>query len=122
MLIPTDDAFLAVAELMVPVDGKVVSTDAMAYDAGSKPNDELCASIPGSVCGGAGGSPGVGREGFVHVLAGIHGIGELDPAERDWQNPVAKITVVRIHWQSPWGLQLVRSRYFGVRPRREAAV
>jgi hypothetical protein len=37
-------------------------------------------------------------EGYVHVHAGIHGIGsEVIPAERDWNNPVAKITIRRIY-------------------------
>ena len=97
MLIPTNDAFLAIAGLRVPNKGKAVSLGAMAYDAGSEPNDKLCASIPGPDCGGAGRSPGVGGEGFLHGHAGIHGIGDLDPVERDWRNPVAKVTVLRSH-------------------------
>jgi hypothetical protein len=69
----------------------------VAYDAGSEVNDELCASIPGPDCGGAGaGSPVGGEEGYVHVHTGIHGIGDLDPSERDWRNPVAMITVTRV--------------------------
>jgi hypothetical protein len=72
-----------------------------AYDAGSERNDELCASIPGPdffECGGPGGGSQVegGEEGFVHVHSGIHGVGDLVPAERDWRNPVARISITRI--------------------------
>jgi hypothetical protein len=38
-------------------------------------------------------------EGFIHVHAGIHGIGGsggLDPATYDWRNPVVELTIVRI--------------------------
>ena len=32
-------------------------------------------------------------EGFVHVHAGIHGGGGLDPAMHDWHNPTARLEV-----------------------------
>ncbi len=101
MLIPTNDAFMAVNRLTLPRGREVVTTTAVAYDAGSERNDEACASIPGPVfveCGGpgGGGAPAGGEEGFVHVHAGIHGVGDLDPAERDWRNPVARVEVRRI--------------------------
>lgn len=96
MLIPTNDAFVSLNSVRAPRHGSITYT-AVAYDAGSEPNDEDCANIPGPVCGGVGASPEAGGEGFVHVHAGIHGIGSLDPAERDWRNPVARITVRRIH-------------------------
>ena len=72
-----------------------------AYDAGSERNDELCASIPGPFfgeCGGpgGGGSPAGDEEGYVHVHAGMHGIGNFNASKRDWRNPVAKITIRRI--------------------------
>lgn len=105
MLIPTNDAFLALVDVPLP-KGKAVSVYRVpAYDAGSEPNDELCANIPGPVCGGAGESPDAGGEGFVHVHAGIHGIGGpedtdppmgLDAAERDWRNPVARVVIRRM--------------------------
>ncbi len=31
-----------------------------------------------------------------HIHAGIHGIGDLDPARRDWRKPVAQITIGQI--------------------------
>jgi hypothetical protein len=74
-----------------------------AYDAGSERNDELCASIPGDYpeCSGPsspgnGDKPTGGEEGFIHIHAGIHGIGDYKPAQRDWRNPVAKITIRRV--------------------------
>ena len=35
-----------------------------------------------------------GAEGFVHIHSGIHGTGDLSPAEWDWQNPVVEIAVI----------------------------
>jgi len=49
MLIPTNDAFVALNNAR-PIIGSVHYT-AVAYDAGSEPNDELCAYVPGPVCG-----------------------------------------------------------------------
>jgi hypothetical protein len=96
MLIPTNDAFFALNAVTAPKGGK--SSKSMmylspAYDAGSEPNDELCAYIPGPACGGAGPSPGVGGEDYVHIHAGIHGVGDLPSSERDWHNPVARIVI-----------------------------
>lgn len=63
-----------------------------AYDAGSEINSELCMYIPGPPCGQHlhDNAP---PEGFVHIHPGIHGVGDLDPALSDWNNPVAKISV-----------------------------
>ncbi len=101
MLIPTNDAFVSVNSIRLPRNKAPLVLHAKAYDAGSEPNDELCANIPGPVCGGAGGSPGVGGEDFVHIHAGIHGHGvepnELNAAERDWRNPVAKVVITLVN-------------------------
>ena len=99
MLIPTNDGFFALNGVEGPLGNQTLTLYSPAYDAGSERNDELCASIPGpffAECGGAGsgGKPG-GGEGYVHIHAGIHGIGDLDPAQRDWRNPVAQITIRR---------------------------
>ena len=96
MLIPTNDGFFALNGVRGPKGQKMLSFESPAYDAGSEPNDELCANIPGPVCGGEGTSPNAGGEGFVHIHAGIHGIGNLPAAERDWRNPVANITIRRV--------------------------
>jgi hypothetical protein len=100
MLIPTNDGFFAVNNVELPKGNAVLTLFSPAYDAGSERNDELCASIPGpffAECGGPGGGgmPSGGEEGYVHIHAGIHGIGNLSPAQRDWRNPVAKIVIRR---------------------------
>ncbi|SRR6266496_6323298 len=101
MLIPTNDGFFAVNAVEGPEGEDELVLLSVAYDAGSERDDELCSSIPGpffAECGGPGGGgrPG-GGEGFVHINAGIHGIGDLDASERDWRNPVARIAIRRIH-------------------------
>jgi hypothetical protein len=96
MLIPTNDGFFALNGVLGPKGKKMSSFESPAYDAGSEPNDEMCASIPGPVCGGEGASPNDGGEGFVHIHAGIHGIGNLPAADRDWRNPVARVAIKRV--------------------------
>ena len=96
MMIPTNDAFISMNGVKAPRGGHSVTYYSPAYDAGSEPNDELCISMPGPVCAGEGGSPGASGEGYVHVHAGIHGIGDLDASVYDWRNPAAKITIRRI--------------------------
>jgi hypothetical protein len=98
MLLPTNDAFVSLNNVRAPLHGSITYT-AVAYDAGSETNDELCVSIPGppSLCNGEPLSPNDDGEGYVHVHAGIHSIGDLDPAERDWRNPVAQVTIKRVY-------------------------
>jgi hypothetical protein len=96
MMLPTNDGFIALNGAWAPKNKKhPVSYSSPVYDAGSEPNDELCASIPGP-CAGEGGSPGVGGEDYVHVHSGIHGIGSLASSESDWRNPAAHITIKRM--------------------------
>lgn len=96
MMIPTNDGFIALNGVKAPRNGRSVTYWSPGYDAGSEPNDELCDNIPGPVCGGTGGSPDADGEGYVHIHAGIHGIGDLEPGDFDWRNPVAKITIRHI--------------------------
>lgn len=96
MLIPSNDAFVAVNGVKGPKKKHHRVVMSPAYDAGSEPNDELCANMPGPVCGGQGGSPDAGGEGYVHVHAGIHGIGDLSSADFDWRNPSARIVIKRM--------------------------
>ena len=100
MLIPTNDAFLAVDAADLPARREELALAVPAYDSGTEPNDETCASIPGPFfveCGGPGGGGApAGGEGYVHVHTGIHGIGDLDASARDWRNPVARVTVRRV--------------------------
>jgi hypothetical protein len=98
MLIPTNDAFVALNAVQLPYPGwPAQNYTAIAYDAGSEVNDELCTSIPGpffAECGGSGGGAKVnGGEGFAHVHRGVHGVGDLKPSVRDWRNPVAQVQV-----------------------------
>jgi hypothetical protein len=98
MLIPTNDAFVALNAVPLPHVGWGEQTHfARAYDSGSEVNNELCVSIPGpsfAECGGSGGGARAGGgEGFVHVHRGIHGVGDLKPINRDWRNPVAQVRV-----------------------------
>jgi hypothetical protein len=98
MLIPTNDAFVALNAVALPFPGWPAQTHtAVAYDAGSEVNDELCGSIPGpffAECGGSGGGARVGGgEGFVHVHRGMHGIADFKSIARDWRNPVAQVQV-----------------------------
>lgn len=92
MLIPTNDTFVALDSARI----RNWENDYLvpAYDAGSEHNDELCASIPGPVCGGEGYSDADG-EGYVHISRGISGFGDLEAANYDWRNPVAKISIRR---------------------------
>lgn len=101
MLIPTNDAFFALNGVEAPRGSEMLTYFSPAYDSGSERNDELCASIPGpsfTECGGpgGGGQPAGGEEGYVHIHAGMHGIGDFDASARDWRNPVARITIRRI--------------------------
>jgi hypothetical protein len=101
MLIPTNDAFVALNGVDLPRTFEPVTFDALAYDSGTEVNDELCASIPGPnfvECGGpgGGGAPAAGAEGYVHVHAGMHGIGDMNVAQRDWRNPTARVMVRRV--------------------------
>ena len=101
MLIPTNDGFFALNGVRGPRGDETITLYSPAYDSGTEVNDEKCASIPGPFfkeCGGPGGGADVigGAEGFVHIHAGIHGIGDLAASLRDWRNPVAQITIRRI--------------------------
>ncbi|UCD78182.1 MAG: spondin domain-containing protein [Desulfobacterales bacterium] len=96
MLVTTNDAFFAVRGVRVPLFGEVVE-EADAYDAGSEQNKEICDYIPGPPCGNANVHDPDPAEGYVHIHAGIHGSGDLDPSEFDWRNPVAVIVIQRIH-------------------------
>lgn len=93
MMLPTNDSFIALDSVRVPKHGKTRSYMSPGYDAGSETNSELCADIPGPQCGGSALSPADPGEGFVHISRGISGNGDLAPAEYDWRNNVAKISV-----------------------------
>jgi hypothetical protein len=95
MILPTNDGFIALNGVEIPRSGSQTFV-VNGYDAGSEPNDQLCVSIPGPQCGGEGGTPGVDGEGFVHIHAGIHDVGDLNAADYDWRNPMAVVTVQKV--------------------------
>ncbi len=104
MMLPTNDGFIALNSVKAPKRGSVTYYSP-GYDAGSEPNDELCANIPGPTCGGIGRSlDDDNAEGYVHIHRGIHGLvnpysglpHNLPADVFDWRNPVAKITITRV--------------------------
>jgi len=96
MLLPTNDSFVALDSVYLPRYGSRTYY-AFAYDAGSEPNDEVCASIPGPFCGGEGRSTDDSNaEGFVHKANGIHGIADVPAQTYDWRGAVAEVTITRI--------------------------
>ena len=94
MLVSTNDAFAGLNSMELPK--RSASFVVPAYDAGSELNDELCTHVPGPPCGDMTDSGDAG-EGFVYIGNGIRGNGDIDPAEFDWNNPVARVQVRRMH-------------------------
>ena len=92
MLLPTNDAFVAMNGPRVRSQSGPATFHLRPYDAGTEANDEVCTSIPGPQCGGEGFNA-EGGEGFVAPHAGIHGEGELSRMAYDWGEPVARVTV-----------------------------
>ncbi len=68
----------------------------VGYDAGSEANSEDCAFISGPACGNHRHDDTAPAEGYVHVHAGVHGGGDLDPVRHDWRNPVAVMVIKRL--------------------------
>lgn len=93
MLATSNDAFTS-ATLKAPKKNRTSSAMAMTYDAGSEDNNELCIDIPGPPCGGTNATIEGDGEGFVTIHNGIHGVGDLVPADLDWRGPTA---MVRVH-------------------------
>lgn len=96
MLATTNDTFMALNGVALPLDNQPVTYNALAYDAGAEDNDENCMYIPGPPCGNPMKASNVPGEGYVYVSSGIHGIGSL-PLTLDWRNPVAAITIVKVN-------------------------
>lgn len=104
MLGATNDALYAVRGVRLPRGmGETVQVNANAYDAGSEANAESAATV--GALGATDDDPisGVGinegGESYIHVHAGIHGIGGmggLSAATHDWRNPVVEVTIERI--------------------------
>lgn len=94
MLAATNDGFYAVRGVALPKNGSI-TVYADVYDAGSESNTELLADIP---AGGNGNfnSPMDDGEGYIHIHAGIHEVGNLVSEIHDWRNPVVEITITRV--------------------------
>lgn len=106
MLICTNDGFTGVDTLKLPDHvGQSVTVHTQGYDAGTEDNTELfgdlvppCGPLTGQDSMGQGtgmSNPDLAENGVIHHHAGILGVGDLDPAINDWDNPVAIITVER---------------------------
>ena len=95
MLVITNDAFYGLNGAKLPRYGSA-SFSSPGYDAGSEANNERCAFIPGPPCNNPGVRDTANAEGYVHIHAGIHGIGDLDASVYDWRNGVASIRVRRV--------------------------
>jgi hypothetical protein len=104
MLGATNDAVYAVRGADLPKGiHDIVHYFANAYDVGSEANAESPATVGALGSTEDDGETGMGinegGEGFIHVHAGIHGVGGpggLDPATYDWRNPVVEVTIERI--------------------------
>ena len=97
MLVSSNDAFFAVRGVDVHKKDPMIM-EARAYDAGSELNSELCEYVPGPTTTNPCLEDEVGHdpsasEGYVYIHSGIHGMVDLDPAQFDWQNPVATIMI-----------------------------
>ena len=90
MLVTTNDAFFAVQGLEAAPG--TVSSNALAYDAGSEANNEDCAYIPGPPCNNPFQRTQT-SEGFIHIHNGVHGIASLAANLFDWRNPVARVSI-----------------------------
>lgn len=99
MMIPTNDGFISLNGVSAPRGNRSVMYLSPAYDAGSEVNDESCDHIPGPFgCDGTGeGYNAADGEGYVHIHAGIHGIGDINDYEYDWRNPVARVVIKKTY-------------------------
>jgi hypothetical protein len=95
MFATSNDAFMSVHGIEIGGESPIIAT-ATVYDAGAEGNAELCDHIPGPPCNNPFVPNDAGAEGFVTVHAGIHGVGDLAPADFDWQNPGAFVTIRRV--------------------------
>jgi len=112
MLVPTNDGFVGLNGMPIPVRPGVYTVYLNGYDAGTEANDEVITGggAPGEpgIPGDPGGNSGTGGTGLagpdnnpmVHIHRGV--IGDLDPtggpSDLDatihrWLNPVAKVVI-----------------------------
>jgi len=94
MLVNTNDAFTGMDKVTLPEKGSKTYY-LRSYDAGTEKNTELTSDIPGPCCGNV--QVRVPTHERIQFHSGILGIGDLDPAIYDWDDPVAKVTITRMN-------------------------
>ena len=110
MLLPTNDAFFAMNQWMIPSEAGTYTLTVHALDAGSEANNEIVGTgepedipKPMFIKNAGSGATGVNAsaENFVHLHRGGLGDDDLDGGASDlinslhrWVGPVARITVV----------------------------
>ncbi len=119
MMLPTNDGFIALGDLVIPTAPGTYTYNLNAHDAGTEANTELINLGAGGAPGVAGipvdptGKAGVGGSGVVpaapndaephvvHIHRGVigdinpsGGASDLDSRNHRWLNPVASVTVV----------------------------
>lgn len=92
MLLPTNDAMVALLGKKLPKRGKVTYF-LKAYDGGTETNDEYCGNIPGPHCGGVPFSPEDAGEGYIYPSPAIHGEADLTREAYNWDGAVAKVVI-----------------------------
>jgi hypothetical protein len=103
MLICTNDGFTGLDGVKLPGGFQPATYYAAAYDAGTELNDEASGSIVppcfgiGPVSGPAGGGARTPTSDVIAAHPGIQGVGDLDPAQHGWSEPVAKVTIQRVN-------------------------
>jgi hypothetical protein len=93
MLATTNDAFAAATNIKAPKKNRHAHAMSHTYDAGSEENNESCDYIPGPPCNN-GINGNMEGEGFVTMHNGVHGTGDLVPADLDWRG---SNVMIRIH-------------------------
>lgn len=112
MLLPTNDAFVALNNLTLPTVPGTYRYLLNAYDAGTEGNDEIrgggapgAAGMPvppplESLIGTGGSGFNAVAEGFVHIHRGVlgdhmatAGSSDINASTQRWLNPVARVTI-----------------------------
>ena len=116
MILPTNDGFIALDGVRLPLGGRTATHYVPGYDAGTEGNSEIRDSSGGGLddpgfpvpppleptVGSGGSGIGVGAEGFVSVHRGVlgdtddaGGASDIDRRVHRWQNPIARVTIQR---------------------------
>ena len=112
MLVPSNDAFVTLNNLILPTMPGTYTYLLNAYDAGTEANDEIRGSgalgMPGmpvappleALVGTGGTGISATAEGFVHIHRGVlgdhnitGGVSDINASSQRWLNPVARVTL-----------------------------